>query len=186
MNRPIIQQEPTLYCPKLTRSIRSLQPEKRSESGSVSATCVNECGARPLHRSWLRFQRSVFALPSVLLTNGRWLCWAFYHCTRTRCAPTEEVAVFVYLFVNPCGPFGGSIWFGRRQLSECLYALYKQTRTAKGDGERLWNQFCWSRQRTERTDQWAGPGQDSAKLHQSRRFNPPRGHHILVAFMKPW
>ena len=33
------------------------------------------------------------------------------------------------------------------------FMLYKQTRTAKGDGERLWYQFCWSRQRTERTDQ---------------------------------
>ena len=69
MNRPTIQQEPTLSCPKSTRSIGSLQPEKRSESGSVSATCVNECGARPLHRSWPQIQRFVFALPSVPLTK---------------------------------------------------------------------------------------------------------------------
>ena len=66
---PIIQQEPTLYCPKSTRSIGSLQPEKRSKSGSVSVTCVNECGARPPHRSWPRFQGSVFALPSIPLTK---------------------------------------------------------------------------------------------------------------------
>ena len=46
MNRPIIPQVPTLSCLKSARSIGLLQPVKKSESGSESATCANEGGAR--------------------------------------------------------------------------------------------------------------------------------------------
>ena len=52
--------------------------------------------------------RSTLGSPSVPLTNSSGLCWAFYHGTRKRCAPSEEVALLVYMFVDSCSSFGNS------------------------------------------------------------------------------